>query len=160
MKALSAQEIKQELQTLKTGELVNLCLRLARFKKENKELLTYLLFEAHDEAGFIVSVKSEIDTSFEEINISQLYFAKKTLRRILRMINKFVRYSGDKQTEIELRIYYCTKMNSSGIPLRQNAVIANLYDGQMKKIRTLLASLHEDLQHDYRRELEKIGFIS
>src|SRR5690349_6880969 len=138
MRALSVQEIKQELQPLKSGVLVSLCLRLARFKKENKELLTYLLFESHDEAGFIRSVKTEVDRAYEEINFSQLYFAKKTLRRILRMINKFIRYSGRKETEVELRMFYCEKMKSSGIPMRQNTIIANLYDGQVKKIRSVL----------------------
>jgi hypothetical protein len=40
MRSASIQEIKQELQQLKPAELVNTCIRLARFKKENKELLT------------------------------------------------------------------------------------------------------------------------
>ena len=153
MRAATVQEIKQELQALKPGELVNLCLRLARFKKENKELLTYLLFEAHDEETFIKGVKDEVSEAFGEINLSQLYFAKKTLRRIVRMINKYVRYSGLKQTELELRLFFCTRLKESGIPFRQNAVIGNIFDGQLKKVNTLLAAMHEDLQHDYRRTL-------
>ncbi len=48
MKAASIQELKQELQHTSLKEITELCLRLARFKKENKELLTYLLFEASD----------------------------------------------------------------------------------------------------------------
>ena len=156
MRAATVQEIKQELQDQKPTQLVNLCLRLARFKKENKELLTYLLFEASDEAGFVNGVRQEVTDSFGEINLSQLYFAKKTLRRILRMINKFARYSGQKQTELELRLHYCTELKNSGIPLRQNPVIGNLYDGQIKKIKVLMASLHEDLQHDFKKELEPL----
>ena len=61
MKAATIHEIKQELSTVKPGELVELCLRLGKFKKENKELLTYLLFEAHDEQGYIQGVKKEMD---------------------------------------------------------------------------------------------------
>ena len=53
MKAANIHEIKLELSATKQPRLVQLCLRLARFKKENKELLTYLLFEAHDDAGYI-----------------------------------------------------------------------------------------------------------
>jgi hypothetical protein len=41
--------------------------RLARFKKENKELLSYLLFEAHDERAFIAGVKTYIDTEIDAI---------------------------------------------------------------------------------------------
>ena len=56
MKASTVHEIKTELNHLKSDDLVELVLRLSKFKKENKELLTYLLFEAHDEQGFIKSV--------------------------------------------------------------------------------------------------------
>lgn len=156
MTSLSIHDIKQELLTLKPAELTTLCLRLARFKKENKELLTYLLFLAQDEEGYIKTVKHEIDDLFATVNLTQLYFAKKTLRKIVRVINKHSRYSGQKQTDIELRIYFCQQLNESGIPFRQNAALSNLYNGQIKKINTLMASLHEDLQHDYRKEISRL----
>lgn len=156
MKAATVYEIRQELQTKRGPELIELCQRLARFKKENKELLTYLLFEAHDEQGYITSVKTEVDELFETINLSHLYFAKKTLRKIIRVINKYCRYSGIKQTEVELRIYFCHKMKATGIPIARNTVISNIYDGQLKKIMTLVASLHEDLQHDYLKEIDPL----
>src|SRR5882757_978579 len=117
MKAASITELKDELKTLKPAELMELCLRLARFKKENKELLTYLLFEAHNEDGYIQSIKKEIDDLFTEINLSHLYFAKKSLRKIVRVINKYSRYSGIKQTEIELRLYFCAVLKDSDIPV-------------------------------------------
>ena len=156
MKSATIHEIKQELSTLKTAQLVELCLRLARFKKENKELLTYLLFEAHDEPGYVNGIKKEIDEHFSEINVSHLYFAKKSLRKIVRIINKFCRYSGSKSTEVELRIYFCTQLKESGIPIRRNALIHNLYQSQLKKIRTVLSTLHEDLQYDYQRGLDEL----
>ena len=57
MKAATVNEIKQQLKETKPTELIELCLRLARFKKENKELLTYLLFEADDLQTYIANVK-------------------------------------------------------------------------------------------------------
>lgn len=159
MKTATIHEIKQELSAIKSAELIELCLRLARFKKENKELLTYLLFEAHDEQGYINSIKKEIDDLFETINLSHLYFAKKTLRKIVRTINKYCRYSGNKQTEIESRIYFCQKLKSSGIPFHNNIVISNLYASQLKKINTVLATLHEDLQYDYLKELKGLDAV-
>jgi hypothetical protein len=156
MKSATIHEIKQELSTAKSSELVELCLRLGRFKKENKELLTYLLFEAHDEQGYIAGIKKEIDEQFGAINLSQLYFAKKSLRKIVRIINKYCRYSGSKQTEVELRIYFCVQLKESGIPIKRNAVISNLYHSQIKKIHTVLATLHEDLQYDYQKELDEL----
>ena len=153
MRSASIHEIKQELAALKAEDITALCLRLARFKKENKELLTYLLFEAHDEENYIKTIKEEIETLFAEINLSHLYFAKKTLRKILRVINKHSRYSGNKQTDIELRIFFCQQLKASGIPFRQNAVLSNIFDGQLKKIDAALATLHEDLQHDYKKDI-------
>jgi len=155
MRSSSINEIKQELANLKPAQLTSLCLRLARFKKENKELLTYMLFEAQDEQGYTRNVKQEIGELFGEINLSHLYFAKKTLRKILRVINKYSRYSGNKQTEIELRIFFCRQLKASGIPFRQNAVLNNIFEGQLKKIDAVLSALHEDLQHDYRKEIPR-----
>lgn len=153
MKAASVQELKQELKQLPPGQLVELCLRLSRFKKENKELLTYLLFEAHQEADFVKGIKEEIDDSFSEINRSHLYFAKKSLRKIVRIINKYCRYSSVTETELELRLYFCTTLKKSGIPINQNPVIKNLYNTQIKKAEQLIESLHEDLQYEFRKKM-------
>lgn len=157
MKAATIHEIKQELTALKSGELVELCLRLGKFKKENKELLTYLLFEAKDEEEFVQSIKADIDKEFCSINFAHLYFAKKSLRKVGRLINKFCRYSGLKETEIRLRIYFCQSIKGSGIPIPRNPVIHNLYLGQLKKIKSVLSTLHEDLQYDYVREINALG---
>lgn len=155
MKAATIHELKQELAALKPTAVADLCLRLARFKKENKELLTYLLFEAHNEPEFVKSVKTEIDGMFASINQSHLYFAKKTLRRIIRVINKYCRYSSVKQTEVELRLYFCSSLFKSGISL-YNTAINNIYQGQLKKVNAVLVTLHEDLQYDYYKELEQL----
>jgi uncharacterized FlaG/YvyC family protein len=126
-----------------------LVLRLARFKKENKELLTYLLYSASDEINFIAEVKQELDEEFKSVNTSNLYLAKKTIRKILRIINKYCRYSTHKSTEVELRIYFCRELNALNIEFRRSQVLLNLYTNQVKKINTVLATLHEDLQFDY-----------
>ena len=82
MKVASIHELKQELNSIAPATVAALCLRLAKYKKENKELLNYLLFEAHNEQGYIQSVQIEMQTQFSEINTSHLYFAKKSLRKI------------------------------------------------------------------------------
>ena len=118
MKAATVHEIKDELSHLSAPRLIALCLRLARFKKENKELLSYLLFEAYDEQRYIESVKAAIDVNFAEIpRGNNLYFIKKSLRKILRITNKYIRYTGSKTTEIQLLLYYCSKLKESGIPI-------------------------------------------
>ena len=156
MKAASLSELKQEIATLTPKEVLEICMRLAKHKKENKELITYLLFEAGDEKTFIKNIQEETEEQFREMNSSNLYLAKKSIRKILRTINKYIRYSGSKETEVELRIHYCRTLVDSGIPFRKSQVILNLYNNQLKKIETAVASLHEDLQYDYRKEISDL----
>ena len=153
MKSSSVNEIKQELVTLKPAALVSLCLRLAKFKKENKELLTYLLFESHDEEAYLQSVKNWMDEAFTELPKSNLYLTKKTLRKILRITNRYVKYTGSAQMETALLIYFCLKMKASGIPYQKSQVLLNMFEHQLKKIKTVMMELHEDLQYDFQKDL-------
>jgi len=156
MKAASVHELKDELQQLPTKQLVELCLRLSRFKKENKELLTYLLFEAHDLPGYITLVKQQMDEAFEALNASQIFLAKKTIRKALRIANKHIRFTGSKQAEVELLIHFCTLLKDCGISLQKSPVMLNLYNQQLKKINKALEAMHEDEQYDYLRVVEEL----
>jgi hypothetical protein len=153
MKAASVNEIKQELQALQSDKLVELCLRLARFKKENKELLTYLLFEAHNQTDYISSVKKEMDSQFTSVNQSNVYFAKKTIRKVLRTANKFIRYSSSAVVETELLLHFCFLLQSLGPSFMRNTIIKNMYQAQLKKINKSVNGMHEDLQYDYIKQL-------
>lgn len=156
MKAATLSELKKDLQNMPADEVVELCLRLGRFKKENKELLTYLLFEAIDEESYISGIKDEVNQHFKEINYSNIYFAKKSMRKILRIINKYVRYSGIKQTEVELLIFYCEHLKNSPISIHESAALTNLYNRLVEKIKKTLNGLHEDLQFDYQDRIENL----
>ncbi|MES2678993.1 MAG: hypothetical protein V4635_03870 [Bacteroidota bacterium] len=157
MKSASLSEVKKELQLLPVKDLVELCLALAKYKKDNKEYLAYLLFQSHDKTVFLSEVKEEIDLHFTEINPhTNLYYVKKSLRKLLRIISKFSKYLGDKALSAELYIYFCDKVKNSGIPFRKSQQLVNMYEQQLKKINALVATLHEDLQNDYLNELEKI----
>ena len=159
MKAASSAEIKQALKSLPQSKLLDLCLRLARFKKENKELLTYLLFEADDTVQYIGHVKQEMDMNFEQIHPTNLYFAKKTIRKILRIANKHIRYTADRQVEAELLLHFCRALNGSRIAFRKSNALLNLYRAQLKKIRTAIATMHEDLQYDYTRQVAELDMV-
>lgn len=156
MKAATISELKQELINYTSSQVIELCLRLAKFKKENKELLTYLLFEAHDTASYIKSVKTEMDNQFKNINKSNAYFVKKSLRKILRIVNKYTRYSGLATVEAELLIYFCTTVKEMGYAAENNQVLYNIYHNQLSRITKAIATLHEDLQYDYLREVKKL----
>jgi hypothetical protein len=157
MKAASLAEIKTELKRVPQGELVETLLRLARYKKENKELLTYLLFEADDLNTYIQNVQQEIADGFEEINTANIHWAKKGVRKVLRITNKHIRYTGSKVAEAELLTYFCRALKESGIKLNKSTQLTNLYNAQLKKIRAAVATMHEDLQYDYLSQLDDLG---
>ena len=156
MKAATIQELKQELQHTSLKDITELCLRLARFKKENKELLTYLLFEANDIEAYTENVKAFMQEAFKEVNTANLYFAKKSLRKILRQVNKYIKFTGNKQAEATLLMHYCFLLKKSGIDIQRSTALNNMYAQQLKKIRATIAVLHEDIQYDLTKNMQKI----
>ena len=156
MKAATITELKHELSNRSQAELLELCLRLSKFKKENKELLTYLLYEASDEVTYIENVKSEIEQEFELINKTSYYYIKKSVRKILRNTKKHIRYSKKKETEVELLIYFCSQLKEMSPSIENNLALFNIYKRQIEAIKKTLSSLHEDLQYDYEIELNEI----
>ncbi|HRI79543.1 MAG TPA: hypothetical protein PLR06_08405 [Cyclobacteriaceae bacterium] len=158
MKPAPINDIRKELARVDEKRLRELCNRLARYKKENTELITYLLFEADDETAYVKNVKDEMEEQFGLLVIEKnLYFLKKTIRKILRTVNKQIRYSGIKETEIELRVHFCSQLKSSGIPFIKSPVLLNLYNMQLKKINAVLGKLPEDLQYDYRQAIDGLS---
>lgn len=148
----SLTELRRAISNVPTRELPDLCIRLARYKKENKELLSYLLFEADDESEYISNIKNEIDQHFHDLNRSTPYLTKKGLRKTLSFTNQRIRYSGQKRTETELLIYFCKKFKKE-VPFRNNVTIKNIYQRQILRIKKTISKLHEDLQFDYNEEL-------
>ncbi len=157
MKAATVHEIKEALQALPPNKLVDITLRLAKFKKENKELLSYLLFESEETDRYVGELKLEMEAEFATMNVSHVYFAKKTLRKILRNVNKQARYIGNKESEVALLLHYLRLLKDSGLPVQKTPVLMNLYLTQLKKTKKLIESLHEDLQYEYLRLWKKLA---
>lgn len=149
------QSVKKELQHLSGAQLTDLCLRLAKYKKENKELLSYLLFEAGNDAGYIENIKQEIDDQFKALP-SHSYYLAKSLRKVLKLITKHVKFMASKPAEVDLLLHYCEQYvkyvdkRTGYKPLRQ------LLHKQLEKTAKLINSLHEDLQYDHQAGFEKV----
>ncbi len=156
MKPASVAEIKKELAHRSSEELLALCLRLTKFKKENKELLSYLLFEADDEQSYITAVQQDLDQKLETINTSSYYFIKKSMRKALRELKRYIRYSNTKETEVELLLHFCYRMSEFEPTIFTNKVLSNMYFSQLSLAEKRIATLHEDLQYDYTLELETL----
>jgi hypothetical protein len=157
MKSANVSEIKKELGTQSPKQLIDLCLRLSKFKKENKELLTYLLYEAVDEEFYVESIKAEMDGLFEEINTSSYYFINKTIRKILRLVKKHIRISQKKETEVELLVHFCIKMSEITPSIFKNTKLNGLHYRTVITIEKSLSTLHEDYQFDYRDKLIQLN---
>lgn len=152
MKAASIAELKKGLVRLDQGELLEACLRLARFKKDNKELLTYLLFLSDNEQAYANLLCEEIDEQFSLTPNAH----KKTLRKVIRNMDRCLRFSGMKETEIQVRIHFCRALKASDTPFGRSKVMLNMYTGQLKKIRKAIETFHPDLQHDLRYEIRDL----
>jgi hypothetical protein len=156
MKTATVKQIKDELENLSQPELVKLCLRLIKFKKETKELATYLLFNLHDEGSYVASVEEILLELFGEVNTRNLYIGKKNLRKIIRTANRYIKYSDEVTTEIDLLIFVCQEIKKLKIDMKKSVQISNLYLSQVKKINSRIAGLHEDLQYDYEKKLAEL----
>ena len=156
MKAATVIQLRKELETLDEYYLRELCLRLARFKIENKELLTYLLFESEDEDFYVNGIKEQVDKLFEEINKKSYFYIKKSVRKILRLLKKYARYSNSKETEVELLIYYCYKLKTLKPSISNNLTLTKIFLKQIENIEKKIFKLHEDLQFDFRERLKQL----
>ena len=160
MKAASIKQIKDQLETIPEKELRDICLRLTKFRVENKELITYLLFEADDEASYIEHIKLSLKDIFSDINKGNLYYAKKTIRKIIRHANKYIKYSGIDTTEAEILIFVVKELHQTGLDFSKSQVLTNILNNLYKRIEKCVACMHEDLQYDYRRWLNDLNNLS
>lgn len=152
MKAASIAEIKKTLVRLEHGDLLEVCLRLARFKKDNKELLTYLLFLSKDEQGFANYLCDEIDEQFRQTPNAH----KKTIRKLIRWMNKVLRFPKTKDTEVQVRLHFCRQLKGSKTPFRKSRVMTNMYNSQLKKVRTVIQKFHIDIQSEIDAEIRQL----
>lgn len=160
MRVTSLKEFKEELKHLDKKELGELILHFIRFKKDNKELLQYLLFEQHRENDYIQEIKIEIEVAFNNINNSSYFLMKKTIRKQLRLVKKYLRYFKKKTTEVELLLHFCNELLKLDPSIKYNKVLLNIFDREIARMEKTILTLHEDLQYDYLREIDQLKLKS
>jgi hypothetical protein len=156
MQLPSLSSLKKELQEREPGELVELILQLSKLNRDNKTFLYFKLFDSEDASLFVDTVKEELDNAFFSANTRNYYTAKKSAQSIRRVLNKNLKLTKDPLAKIELIAYLCQHLEELGYLDFRYPVIDNLYALQVGKIEKLIATLHEDLQFDYRELLEKL----
>jgi len=156
MKPVTIKKIKDELHYKSTQELIELCLKLSKFKKENKELLSYLLFDVEDEVTYINNVNEYSTLLFADINTKSFFYIRKSVRKILKLTKKYIRYSKKKETEVELLLHFCKELKKLSPSISKSPRLLNVYNRQLILIKKAIATLHEDLQYDYQIEFDQL----
>jgi uncharacterized membrane protein YgaE (UPF0421/DUF939 family) len=98
-----------------------------------------------------------MDEEFEQINRTSYYYIRKSVRKVLKNTRKYIRYSQKKQTEVELLLYFCTKLKTLSPSIKRNTALMNLYNRQIDTIIKKVSVLHEDLQYDYGLEVSELN---
>ena len=156
MKPVTIKKIKDELHYKSSQELIELCLKLSKFKKENKELLSYLLFDVEDEATYIYNVNEYSTLLFGDINTKSFFYIRKSVRKILMLTKTYIRYSKKKETEVELLLHFCKELKKVSPSISKSPRLLNVYNRQLILIKKAIATLHEDLQCDYQLEFDQL----
>ena len=112
------------------------------------------MFEAHDEEMYVLSVKESMETLFDEINTKNFFYIRKSVRKILRITKKQIRYSKKKDTEVELLLHFCKELKELNPSISKSPRLQNIYNRQLLLIKKSISTLHEDLQYDYQLELD------
>lgn len=152
----SVKIIKEELSTLTNKELVAVIGSLIRFKKENKELVTYLLFDSKDELAYVNSVRKEMEAELEIVNRFNARNFIKHIRKVLRNTKKAIRFSGKAETEVQLLMHFLTILQEKNIPFHRFKALTIIWDRTVYTIDKAISLLHEDLRHDYGVELKTL----
>lgn len=155
MKPEKLTTIKKELSQKSVQELTDICLRLAKYKKENKELLNYLLFNATEPLQYSENVKAFLEEDFKTLQ-KHYYYSSKSLRKILRLMNRYAKYTASKQVEVELLLWFCNSFIIYADTRTSHKPLQALFIRQLDKMKLLIPKLHEDLQFDYQREFEEM----
>ena len=159
MHLFSLQEQKKELQQLSKTELEAICLRFARFKKENKELLEFVLFHQGDPQAYADALKKDLEEVFKSLTGANYADAKK-LRKITKALNKHSKYMQNPALEADLWIWFCYAYCDSMAAKSTAQVIRNFFVKAVLKVEKIQSKVHEDLAFDIAQELEKIGQIA
>lgn len=148
-------ELKKELNFHEAHELKDLCLRIAKYKTENKELLHYLLFYQDKKDEYIALIKDLIKEEFDDLHPS-IYYVSKQLRKLIRILNKHIRYMADKPAEVEVALSFSSAFISHPIVKSNYKALDLLLFRQLKRVKKIIPKLQEDLAFDYQQQFDEV----
>lgn len=160
MQIATINELKKALADKSEKELIEICLKLAKFKKENKELLNYLIFESKNEGEYVGRAKADVSGVMADTISSSFYHAKKTIRKALKITRQYIKFSDNKITEIDLMVHFCRELIECEHDVQSHPFLYGLLERQTNQIAKKLEKLHEDIQLDYQSDMEEFRLKS
>ncbi|MFD1631957.1 hypothetical protein [Pseudopedobacter beijingensis] len=145
--------IKKELIHLEYNELSEIILKISKFKTENKEFLNYLLFYQDQPEVYIEELKTLITDSFNDLNGAD-YQKLKKLRKVVRLLNKHLKFVAIKRYDVEMSIFFCNLFIENKLLKTRLKALQNIFLRQIIKAQKLTEKLDEDLKFDYNIEIE------
>ena len=76
----------------------------------------------------------------------------KSMRKILRLLGKYVKFMGSKEAEIEFLLSFCRNYIQYADRRGAYKPMRLIFTRQLEKIVKTIEKLHEDLQFDYANE--------
>ncbi|MEX1190271.1 MAG: hypothetical protein WED33_13510 [Bacteroidia bacterium] len=146
--SLKLNDLKKDLGGLPQPELVQVVLRLARLKIENKELIHYLLYYAHDSSAYVEVLMPEVLDPFEQEFLNS-YALSKRLRKSMRVIAKYLRFTSDRAGESELLLAVVSKYLATYRYEYRHAALSRIIVRCLKKTHDNFEKIHEDYRADY-----------
>lgn len=148
-------DLKKELLELSKPELIQLCLRVAKLKRENKELLAYLIFDSGDPLFYAQKLKPEIKEVFEQ-PFQHAYYLTKSMRKAMRLITKYYRFTSNKQGETELLIYLVEEFYLSWRNEYRYQALGKVIFRCLEKAQSNLKKIDEDFRADFEDPINEL----
>lgn len=155
MTTIKLQNQKKEIAKLDAKTLAEICIRLAKYKTENKEFLNYLLFHSYDNQPYIDEIKSDITNTFLSFNQND-YLNSKVLKGLLTRLNKQLKFIADKNREAEIVTEFCLAFIANVSVRCYYAGLMQVLYRQFVRLQKVVGKLDEDLQFDYKEDIYTI----
>lgn len=148
-------DLKKELLELSKPELIQLCLRVAKLKRENKELLAYLIYDVDDPLFYAQKLKPEIKEVFNQ-PFQHAYYLTKSIRKAMRLITKYYRFTSNKQGETELLIYLVEEFHQSWRYEYRYQALGKIIFRCLEKAQSNLKKIEEDFKADFEQPISEL----
>lgn len=152
----SLAQLKKELKHLDEQELQDLLVDLSKFSRDNKAYLFFKLNERDQPNLYVEMVQEELENEFIGARSDHYYYAKKSAQKIRRKMNRLLKLTKDKSQQVDVILYFCSRLKEEGFLDHNSTVLDNLYQVQLNKAKKLASTLHPDLQFDLEIKLQEL----